>query len=45
MRWSPTRSSPKPEQRAGIEAVARRLGVPFAGLWLWTEPDLAARAH
>lgn len=33
----------KPEQRADIEAVARRVGVPFDGLWLWTEPDLAAR--
>ncbi|KAF0222887.1 MAG: hypothetical protein FD176_2369, partial [Rhodospirillaceae bacterium] len=33
----------KPEQRADIEAVAHRVGVPFDGLWLWTEPDLAAR--
>ncbi|OJX79277.1 bifunctional aminoglycoside phosphotransferase/ATP-binding protein [Magnetospirillum sp. 64-120] len=33
----------KPEQRAAIEAVARQAGVPFDGLWLWTEPELAAR--
>lgn len=24
----------RPEERAAVEAVARRLGVPFAGLWL-----------
>ncbi len=33
----------KPEQRAAIEDVARRAGVPFDGLWLWTEPELAAQ--
>ncbi|MBR9971699.1 AAA family ATPase [Magnetospirillum sulfuroxidans] len=31
----------KPEQRAAIAAVAARAGVPFDGLWLWTEPELA----
>lgn len=34
----------RPEQRAGIEAVAARLGVPFTGLWLEApEPLLEAR--
>lgn len=33
----------KPEQRAAIEDVARQAGVPFDGLWLWTEPELAAQ--
>ena len=33
----------QPGQRAAIAAVAARAGVPFDGLWLWIEPDLAAR--
>ncbi|CAA7614429.1 bifunctional aminoglycoside phosphotransferase/ATP-binding protein [Magnetospirillum sp. SS-4] len=33
----------RPEQRAAIEAVARRAGVRFDGLWLEAPPDLAAR--
>lgn len=33
----------KPEQRAAIADVARQAGVPFDGLWLWTEPELAAQ--
>lgn len=33
----------KPEQRAGIEAVARRAGAPFHGLWLEAPPDLSKR--
>lgn len=32
-----------PEHRAAIAAVAARVGVPFDGLWLWTEPELAAQ--
>jgi hypothetical protein len=30
----------RPEQRQAIEAVARRLGVPFDGLWLQADPEL-----
>lgn len=30
----------KPEQRHAIAAVARRLGVPFDGLWLEADPDV-----
>jgi predicted kinase len=28
------------EQRDALEAVARRLGIPFQGFWLETEPDI-----
>lgn len=30
----------RPEQRAAIEAVARRQGVPFDGLWLEAAPEI-----
>lgn len=30
----------RPEQRAAIEAVARRAGVPFVGLWLEAPPEV-----
>ncbi|WP_343056319.1 AAA family ATPase [Roseospira goensis] len=33
----------RPEERAAIEAVAREVGVPFHGLWLEADPDVAAR--
>lgn len=32
----------KPEQRQAIARVARDAGVRFDGLWLWSEPDVAA---
>ncbi len=33
----------RPEQRDAIAAVARRLGVPFDGLWLEAAPEVMAR--
>lgn len=33
----------KPAERAAIAAVAEAAGVPFAGLWLEAEPEVAAR--
>ena len=32
----------RPDQRDAIEAVARRAGVPFDGLWLEAPPELSA---
>jgi uncharacterized protein len=32
----------RPDQRADMERVAANAGVPFAGLWLETDPDVAA---
>lgn len=32
----------RPEERAAIEDVARRAGVPFHGLWLEAPPEVAA---
>lgn len=33
----------RPEERAAIEALAVRVGVPFSGLWLAAPPDLMAQ--
>lgn len=32
----------KQEQRDGVEAVARRLGIPFIGLWVNAPPEIRA---
>ncbi|MBB4264442.1 AAA family ATPase [Roseospira visakhapatnamensis] len=33
----------RPEERAAVEAVAREEGVPFHGLWLEADPEVALR--